>query len=293
MGTAFTRSTQQAINYNNQRHYYGKHPSKQPISKMTAPKDIAKRGFAALFHYHDVETVKAVFSEDFIQHNPFVPTGRAPVEHFPGKTKAAGLVANTHRVIADGNLVVFHTTYENAQMFGGQAMVALDVFRVEDGKLKEHWDNLIPVAPANPSGRTQVDGPTTIKDLDKTASNKKVIEDFCQAVLIEHKMDQLTKFISTQTYHQHNPEVADGLDGFGKAVKEWAQRGIHMKYNKIHHVIAEGDFVVTMSEGSFGEGKPTSFYDIFRVEDGLIVEHWDVIADIPPEGKFAHKNGKF
>ena len=63
-----------------------------------------------------------------------------------------------------------------------------------------------------------------------------------------------------------------------------------MIYSDVHMVVAEGNFVFTASEGKLG-GKPTAFYDLFRVEDGKIVEHWDVIADIPAE--MAHDNGKF
>jgi len=45
-----------------------------------------------------------------------------------------------------------------------------------------------------------------------------------------------------------------------------------------------------MSEGTFG-GAPTAFFDLFRVDNGKIVEHWDIISEIPDE--MAHENGKF
>ena len=60
--------------------------------------------------------------------------------------------------------------------------------------------------------------------------------------------------------------------------------------HKTHRIIAEGNFVVFHSEGEWG-GKPQSFFDLFRVEDGKIVEHWDVIQEIPSE--MAHENGMF
>ncbi len=63
-----------------------------------------------------------------------------------------------------------------------------------------------------------------------------------------------------------------------------------MKYSTVHKVIAEGNFVFTMSEGTFG-GAPTAFFDLFRVDNGKIVEHWDIISEIPDE--MAHENGKF
>jgi predicted SnoaL-like aldol condensation-catalyzing enzyme len=54
--------------------------------------------------------------------------------------------------------------------------------------------------------------------------------------------------------------------------------------------VAEGNFVLAASEGTFG-GNPTAFFDLFRFDNGKIAEHWDVMADIP--AKMAHGNRKF
>ena len=62
--------------------------------------------------------------------------------------------------------------------------------------------------------------------------------------------------------------------------------------NKIHLVLGEGDFVLVVSEGSFG-GEPTSYYDLFRLENGKIAEHWDVLETILPVAEQANTNGKF
>ena len=71
-----------------------------------------------------------------------------------------------------------------------------------------------------------------------------------------------------------------------------AKHGVTMKYDKVHRVLGEGNFVLTTSEGSFG-GKPTAFYDLFRVEQGKIVEHWDTIETIPARAEWKNPNGKF
>jgi predicted SnoaL-like aldol condensation-catalyzing enzyme len=96
-------------------------------------------------------------------------------------------------------------------------------------------------------------------------------------------------------YHGHqfqsyNPQIGDGLDGLGAALAAMAESGVTMVYTSTPLVVAQGNFVFTGSEGTFG-GKPTAFFDLFRVEGGKIVEHWDVIAEIP--AKMAHDNGKF
>ncbi|WP_298796063.1 nuclear transport factor 2 family protein [Pseudonocardia sp. 73-21] len=99
----------------------------------------------------------------------------------------------------------------------------------------------------------------------------------------------LTDYISAETYLQHNPEAADGLAGFGAAAAAWAEQGKNLVYTTIHKVIAEGDFVLLQSEGEFGV--PVAYYDLFRVADGRIVEHWDVISPVPAE--LPHTNGLF
>ena len=108
-------------------------------------------------------------------------------------------------------------------------------------------------------------------------------------VLQDADYSVLTDYISTETYLQHNPEAADGLDGFGAAAAKWAGQGKNLVYKTVHKVVAEGDLVLLQSEGEFGE--PVAYWDLFRVADGKIVEHWDVVAPIPAE--LPHTNGLF
>lgn len=64
------------------------------------------------------------------------------------------------------------------------------------------------------------------------------------------------------------------------------------KDHKVHRVLGEGNFVLTVSEGKIG-GKHSSFYDLFRVEKGKIAEHWDTIEAIPEKKVWTNANGKF
>jgi predicted SnoaL-like aldol condensation-catalyzing enzyme len=71
-----------------------------------------------------------------------------------------------------------------------------------------------------------------------------------------------------------------------------ATQGITMKYDRIHQVLGEGNFVLVVSEGTFG-ARHSSFYDLFRVENGRIAEHWDTIEEILPKEQWQNANGKF
>ena len=91
------------------------------------------------------------------------------------------------------------------------------------------------------------------------------------------------------TYLQHNTGLADGRSGLGTAL---AEQGVQMIYNTTHQVLAQGNFVLAVSEGTFG-GAPTSYYDLWRVENGKITEHWDVMETIADQSTWQNQNGKF
>jgi len=240
------------------------------------------------FNTGDRAPIAYINPEKYIQHNLDVADGLAGFGAVMQNAPPQGFSAKVHRAFSDGDYVVAHTEYD---FFGPKA--GFDVFRFEDGLIVEHWDNLTKVTPPNPSGRTQFDGPKEIIDLDKTEANKAVVTGFINDVLLAGQMDKLTDYISTETYIQHNSQVADGLDGFGKAMQYFAENGLVMKYDKLHKVLGQGNFVLSMSEGKFGKGEHVAFYDLFRIEGGLIVEHWDVIQPIPPKSEWKNLNGKF
>jgi len=136
-------------------------------------------------------------------------------------------------------------------------------------------------------------GEVDISDKEKTEANKAVVKGFINDVLLNHQNEKITTYINPAKYLQHNPAVADGLEGFGAAMKFFAENGLVMEYDKLHLLVGEGNFVLSVSEGKFGKGEHTAFYDLFRLENGQIVEHWDVIALIPLKPDWKNENGKF
>ncbi|KUN30062.1 hypothetical protein AQJ23_04870 [Streptomyces antibioticus] len=239
-----------------------------------------------LFGQKDPSAVDRWVAADYRQHSALAADGpealRQLVAGLPEGFRYEGA-----RVIADGDLVALHGVYHG---FGPVPLVAFDVFRVDaDGKLAEHWDALTPLVGDTASGRSQTDGPAEPADLDRTEANRALVLEFAEKVLKGADYSVLTDYISTEVYHQHNPEAADGLDGFGAAAAKWAEQGKNLVYKTVHRVVAEGDFVLLQSEGEFGVA--VAYYDLFRVQDGKIVEHWDVIAPVPAE--LPHSNGLF
>ncbi|GAB4553273.1 MAG: hypothetical protein Tsb007_07770 [Rhizobacter sp.] len=231
----------------------------------------------------------AVINPDkYIQHNLAVGDGLAGFAAVLQALPKGSAKVNTVRVFHDGDFVFAHSQYE---FFGPR--IGFDIFRFEKGRIVEHWDNLQPTpAKPNPSGRTMIDGASDVTDLDKTAANKTLVSSFVDDVLVNARMNRLASYFDGDNYLQHNPQIPDKLSGLGAALQAMAKAGVTMKYDKVHKVLGEGNFVLVVSEGSFA-GKPTSFYDLFRVANGKIAEHWDVLETIAPRSEWRNGNGKF
>ena len=225
--------------------------------------------------------------EKYIQHNLMVADGITGFAQVMKQLPPNSAKADVIRIFQDGDFVFAHTKYN---FFGPK--IGFDIFRFEKGRIVEHWDNLQPVAPANASGRTQIDGPVKVTDPDQTKANKAIVRGFVEDVLKGAHPERIKEYITPGKYYQHNPGVADGLDALGAALKAMADAGTPMVYTRNHMILGEGNFVLAVSEGQF-LGKHSAFYDLFRLEKGKIVEHWDTIEEILPKAEWKNINGKF
>lgn len=162
----------------------------------------------------------------------------------------------------------------------------------EDGLIAEHWDNLTNLSKPNPSGHTQIDGDTDIVANGNTEKTREVVKNFLHDVMQNKAPEKTMSYFNGDRYIQHNVAIADGVSGLGAALADMAKNGVSMIYDKVHMVLVCGDYALGVSEGTFG-GKPTTYYDLWRVENGKIVEHWDVMEEVIPKEKWQNNNGKF
>lgn len=129
--------------------------------------------------------------------------------------------------------------------------------------------------------------------LAQAASPKEIVTAFYDLAFVQGRTrEAILQYISPTTYIQHNPTLPDGRDAALAVLPEvMAKTGMRAQ---IRRVIAEGDLVVVHSRAAV-PGKPEvpalAVMDIFRVKDGLIVEHWDVIQEVPKEA--ANNNTMF
>jgi predicted SnoaL-like aldol condensation-catalyzing enzyme len=119
------------------------------------------------------------------------------------------------------------------------------------------------------------------QQVQQAEKNKKIVLDFYQGVFQKHQVKSYAdRYIGNQ-YRQHNPYVADGkapfVDYFVQYFKENPQAS-----SQIKRVIADGDLVwLHVHSQANPQDRGSAVIDIFRVKDGKIVEHWDVIQEIP------------
>lgn len=189
------------------------------------------------------------------------------------------------RSIVDGSFVFVHA-YQNLNN-GGAKWVTTDLFDTDDNdKLVEHWD-VIAAYSEEPSvnGHTQIDGPTEIVDAEKTEANKALVASFVDDVLVNHRAEMIPEYVGGG-YIQHNPQVPDGIEVFQGFM---AGPGAGMVYRSVSKIIGQGNLVMVYSHVFFGQ--ELAVFDLLRVEDGKLVEHWDNMEPLP-EGPQPN-SGKF
>ncbi|HSH87470.1 MAG TPA: ester cyclase [Methylophilus sp.] len=128
---------------------------------------------------------------------------------------------------------------------------------------------------------------TTLMAQDITQQNKQLLADFANAVFVKKDFTQLPQFMQ-QGYIQHNPLVPQGLSGFQQFFADWFKAVPDWHY-QLEKLVAEGDTVWVYGvysgtqQGDWlgipATGKHYSIHavDIFRIENGKLAEHWDVL----------------
>ncbi|MEI6201874.1 MAG: ester cyclase [Enhydrobacter sp.] len=121
-------------------------------------------------------------------------------------------------------------------------------------------------------------------------ANKKIVVDFYNTALNDKDYAAAATYFGPR-YVQHNPGAANGPEGFKRLV-DFLKEKFPNSRNEIKRVIAEGDLVVLhVHSKRTPEDRGRAIVDIFKVENGKIVEHWDVIQDVPE--KSANDNTMF
>ncbi len=235
----------------------------------------------------DPSVVSVVNEEKYIQHNPQTHEGSEGLAALFKRLSKTSPRVNIVRVFEDDDFIFAHTEYDFANR-----NIGFEIFRFEDDHAVEHWDNIQKRQGPNNSGHSMVDGTTEVIDHEMTERNRKTIQNFIEEVLINGHLDKMAKYIHLDRFIEHNPRL-DSLDELLAILSHSTINdtdSIH--YKKCHRLLAEGNFVLSVCEGTFNQ-IPFSFFDLFRLDEGKIVEHWDTTEAIPTKDKWKNNNGKF
>jgi predicted SnoaL-like aldol condensation-catalyzing enzyme len=272
-------------------------PTPEPTSAPAAPADwesnpdplernksMAVHVLKGLFEDGDLSVADRYMRPDYIQHNPNAADGIEPLKEFvrAATTHYPDIRANVARVLAEGDMVLVHANVVFEPGTRGQSVV--DMFRIQDGLIAEHWDVLqdVPEATANGNDmfstvsepRTNEPGPRS-----ETEASKEVAVRYFDRLMVEKDLGAV-EFLAPE-YHQHNPTIPNGSAGLREMLGGFFQQNPTLIVER-HRVIAEGNIVAIHAHYRLNpEDRGQSVVDIFRVLDGKIVEHWDTIQAVP------------
>ncbi|MFI7410568.1 nuclear transport factor 2 family protein [Streptomyces sp. NPDC049627] len=254
-------------------------------ARLGYQKSVAVRVLKGVFEQGDTGVVDRYVRPDYIQHNPLAPDGAETLKNlgvaihqqFPDARY------DVRRVISEGDLVLVHSNVVLTPDTRGTAV--FDIFRFQGGRIAEHWDvgQEVPESSANGNDmfsteswpRTEQPGPRW-----STGFNKKLVTKAFEQLLVHKDLSAIDRYWGPE-YHQHNPNITDGVAGvkagLGGYFEAFPQLTVTPK-----RVIAEGDLVAVHSHYVNAPGeRGQAIVDLFRVRGGKIVEHWDVIQDVP------------
>ena len=130
----------------------------------------ARQAVIEIFRNRDSAAIDRFFSGPFVQHDPNIADGLPGLRAFVTELANSPTTKVTiYRTVVDGDIVMLHSKYESWPGFSGP-VIAFDLFRFKNGKIVEHWGGQAHETGPNPSGHTQVDGPTTVARLRSTGT---------------------------------------------------------------------------------------------------------------------------
>jgi predicted SnoaL-like aldol condensation-catalyzing enzyme len=132
--------------------------------------------------------------------------------------------------------------------------------------------------------------PALAADAKQMEENKKIIAEFYDAALNQKDFEKASKYLGSR-YTQHNPNAADGPEGL-KGFLAFLKDKFPNNRSEIKRIFADGDYVIVHVHAVREPGtRGNAIIDIFKLENGKVVEHWDVVQPIPE--KAANDNGMF
>jgi len=267
----------------------------QPLT----PRSTALLVLESLFDDGDLSVLDEYFGETYIQHNPNLPNGTAALRRYAESLDSQTTTHTAHRVAAQDDMVAIqsHVTFGPDDL----GMAAFDIFRFENNKIVEHWDVVQPVVAKSETanGHSMFDGAgenaAAPEHSGQEESNIALVAKLYERAFNNADLEALEELVAVN-YVQHSPDFSDGRAGLRSTLEGFLEAfpGLHLAPIRF---VAEGDLVfvhvhITFEAADRGnQSKGSAGIDVFRVKDGLLVEHWDAVQ--PVVGETASGNSMF
>lgn len=264
-------------------------------AKIVANKKIVTGLYQDVFNGHKTDQIDTYLADDYKEHDPLVATGKEAFKTYLTSyiQKNPDYNVNVKGMIGQNDLVAVMNYPMTNQDDPGQA--AVDIFRIADGKIAEHWNTVQPVTGAAsmiqnllPNASTSADVAATDKAV--VASNASFVSNFFNSFFVDHNTDAASGVVS-ESLVQHNVKMKDGIEPL---VNNYlAQfRANPDSTATVVNMIAEGDLVLIQSQmKQNADNAGQSVVQIFRVENNEIAEMWMLSQDVP--AKTVNENGMF
>ncbi len=131
-----------------------------------------------------------------------------------------------------------------------------------------------------------VEGASAVTDLERTEDNKTLVLEYTKQVLQGPGAATIGRFVAADLV-QHSPRIPGGRDG----LVAWLGSEASGDYEMLFRLIGQGNLVATLGKRHLGE-KDEAVIDLYRIEHGSIVEHWDVAEEILSRDQWGNR-GKF
>lgn len=237
------------------------------MDRSNQNRDLVARAVDELFVTKDLGAVDRYFAEPYLQHNPLLPSGleafrelaQGAIVGNPG-FKAARLCA-----LADGELVAVHHRYIG---LGPVPFMAVDLFRVQDGKVVEHWDCLQEETPESDRHCAELAKLNNTRRPDNAERHRAAVTSFIETTWMASFSDDDGKRWGPPPH------------GTERLISSPGTRQDPLHYARVHRILADGNLVLTQSEAATS-GQTYVCYDLFLVEGDVVIRYWSLAQGVP------------